>query len=1015
MLENITKITTEKITALAPADKLMINWEDRIRREDIKKYWMETIKTEVLQDDETVRLTAILPYKDSNGNLMKSQITLKDQVRSADELINTMDLKYQGIKENDWKALVGWSMSCATYEYVTNDDGKPVAPGRDSFRTINTIVIDMDSHTKKNSEDKSSERFNFNSFDEPSRRICAAIALTKLNSLFEKEGMDLELKASKAYATGGGLQFTFNLDKPLIKTEADKVLGYVKHALNTFKDDRFVAFGTKFDKEFDFCYFDFDVSSTDITHTQRVCGTINPKENYYGAFAEEIVDLYNMDLMEQAVTLIRDSVNKTETALEYQKSVKNLISNTIIGFKKIIKQDDYIVYKTVSSYAFMLKHTNETYRKGDKNTWGSAQDFEILQQITPKQQSDYMSKELTILKEQSTTRYSAYICPIHDDKNASFVIYHNPDRPVAYAKDFHDDAIYNCITFLMKTKDISHNDALHMVASDNNVQLKSNQRKSIVKEDDAKDVDELINKIDTENFIYYRLANKSRACIVREFTEGLSFTFDGTKMLSDHILLNQLNVKQAGLELRIIFHDKFVEKVLINAFEEFKPGAGYTFEKKFIKYVNLWIPGKDYLKIHELAETMNVMEIPQAIAIIKDRLPSMYFYLCQMTQKGSLEYFVNWLINLAKFQTMSTIPVVTSVQGTGKGVFVEYVLEYYLNHEYVNTVKSEKMSSNFNSFMEKSSLIVLDEGDFSRSHEVDNLKLLSGNPYIQIEKKGVDSQKMKKQFNIIMMTNGETPAVHPSNDRRFTYFRCDVTLLDAIQPLGYEFIDDFIESLKFEVQEFWAILVKTNPKKEWSQMNLKDNQFNKQILLMHPFGKLVLKMIDNEWDEIKLQINEDVSDGLVITSNLEMVNLIRKEFETKGTIDLTLVNKYIKSLPFKSFISVQQFIKINALHKNGIKISTDATSVKLNIDKTKLKTLIRMDNNLGKLFDIYSNDKIEYTLSQASTGGVAEEAEIQADLLLNSGLQPIDSSDPLGLNPIQHSTIMPPPPSSIMV
>ena len=90
-------------------------------------------------------------------------------------------------------------------------------------------------------------------------------------------------------------------------------------------------------------------------------------------------------------------------------------------------------------------------------------------------------------------------------------------------------------------------------------------------------------------------------------------------------------------------------------------------------------------------------------------------------------------------------------KGGTTGIAIRHLCEwlnYYLNQEYVNVVTSEKIQSNFNAFMETSSMIVLDEGDFSKSKEVDQLKFLTGNDRITVEKKGVDSTQMKKYFNI---------------------------------------------------------------------------------------------------------------------------------------------------------------------------------------------------------------------------------------------------------------------------
>jgi hypothetical protein len=55
-------------------------------------------------------------------------------------------------------------------------------------------------------------------------------------------------------------------------------------------------------------------------------------------------------------------------------------------------------------------------------------------------------------------------------------------------------------------------------------------------------VDELIKRIDLEDYVYYRLAAKNRTCVVRHIDSGESFVFDGPKMLANHILQNQLGI-----------------------------------------------------------------------------------------------------------------------------------------------------------------------------------------------------------------------------------------------------------------------------------------------------------------------------------------------------------------------------------------------------------------------------------------------------------------------------------------
>lgn len=1020
------------ITA-APAVNGSVNWKKRIRVNDIHEYWMNTIGVETLDEDKTIRLTAVLPYE-KNGKIIDNQRTLTEQVRSADELIKLMEEKYRGIRDNDWKKLVGWSMSSAIYNYIPADkDGRAVAPTMNQIVGMNAMVIDMDSHTSQ----ASNGRFHFNSYSKKSRRIIAAYSLNVMNQLFVKADFDFKIHVSNAYATGGGLQFIIKFNRTIYKEEAVKVFTYIKHSLKVQnkkdpkKQERYNITGADELDNIVQSWIDFDLSSGDISHTQRIGGTVNPKEAYIGSFSEEIKDFYNEDLMDEAREYIHDVFASSPFDDDTISKFKAKFNNHVLLFKtydaeikaktdevnerlirdasddnRTLSDEDLFSYKELRVNSILLDatiraKTTSTYKEASDKMLGTPMDYDILKKITSADQAAMMALTLGEPQE-SNSRYDAYTCPFHDETSASFAIYKNADGIISYARDFHDGETYNLITFLMEKNQYSRSDAVREIVIHFKLELKTTDRKAMHKEENEGTVSALINKVNVEDFVYYRLANKNRNCIIREFEMGESYMFDGTRMLSDHVLSHQLGLKGADMELRAIFHDMFVEKILINAFEEFSPGKPYTYERKFIKYINLWIPGKEYLKIHELAESVDQMDIASALGLIRDRLPNSWFFLNQITQKGSIEYFLNWLICVGNFEVMSTIPILTSTQGTGKGVFITQFLEYYLNHEYVNTVTSDKLGSNFNSYMERSSLLVLDEGDFSRAHSVDVLKLLSGNGYIQLEKKGVDSSKVRRHFNMIMMTNGESPMTHPANDRRMSYFRLDVTLADSVKHLGFEFIDDFIDALKDEMQEFWTILVKTTPKREWINMNLKDNQFNKQILLMHPFGRLVIKILEDDWADIQLQLNENTDDAMVITANLEMVKTIRASFEAEGTIDLTIINKYLKSLNFKSYTSVQQFITNNQLGKNGISTLTTDTAVKIVINKHKLKNLINMDNNLGNIFDCYARDNLESTLALVNAHAEEEkEAEVYAQrnpqVEIFEGLAPMDTSDPLGI------------------
>ena len=1008
--------TQEPIIYAAPKINGSVNWKKRINVSDVHKYWDQVIGKE-LRENETVRITAVKPYIGSDGGKNGGQITVTEPVRTKEELVEYIQKHYNEC-DNRFKDEVGFSMGAAVFLQSVSDDGKRLAPNKAQFVSTRTLVFDLDSHETKSA---SSPRYNFNALNDDTIRLTGALTVNNINYYLTESKLGFKIKAKAVYATGGGIQVIIGFDKDLNMEQAQKIFNYFKGSLRKLSETLFNVIGfNTISPELQKCYIEYDASSADITHTQRLGGTVNPKESYDSSFAYEIEDMYNFDLLDNAMD------NMTNQILDLPYDVKKkegrakaieLMQNMVRTFKEDSEDEttkDLLLVDGLMLDSIYKQHATSAIKKSNEHLMTTPGDGNILKQIDFNAQIAYMEEHyLTKSKNNQGSSYTRYKCPIHTDvvdEHGSFAIYNNNTNGVAAGWDYHGEGTaYNLIQLIMAVKNCTRTAAISELQAAFAIDLKTTDRKDIHKDDIQSELDVLIDKIDRENYVYYRLANKQRACVVRAFESGSSHTFDGSKMMSDHILANQLGMHEADIEKRAIFHDLFVQKILINAFEEFAPGESYIYKREFMKYVNLWIPGSDYIRIHELAETMDEYDLTTSINLIKERLPHSWFFINQMTQKGSLEYFINWMASCAAFETLATIPIVTAVQGSGKGIFVNHMMGFYLNIKYINTINSEKMKNNFNSFMEQSSLICLDEGDFSKTHDVDQLKLLSGNDWVQVEKKGIDSVQVKRHFNFIMTTNGETPMKHPSNDRRITYFRCDVPLVDSVKQYGYDDINDFMDDMKDELTEFWAILVKTKRKREWVHMNLKDNQFNKQVLLQHPFGKLVIKIIEGDWTDIKFQLSANITDHVMIQANNDMMTEMHDTYTMSQEIDLTLINKYISSMNYKDYKSVLDFIKYNKLELNGIRIKDNGSSMKIVLDVDKIKNLIYMKNNLGDLFDCYNDANINNTLNYLNEDEmVIKEQIVAANAAITEpiGLMP-HPADPLGIT-------KPPKPGSIM-
>jgi hypothetical protein len=218
-------------------------------------------------------------------------------------------------------------------------------------------------------------------------------------------------------------------------------------------------------------------------------------------------------------------------------------------------------------------------------------------------------------------------------------------------------------------------------------------------------------------------------------------------------------------------------------------------------------------------------------------------------------------------------------------------------------------------------------------------------------------------------------------DRRITYFNNEIPLLASCEAWGLS-IDEFVERVRTEQVEFWAIIVNTELDHKMSMANSKNGQFWKQILMQHPFGALVVKLMNGEWEDIALQLNENVSDGAEMSANLKLLDTIREQFESSGKISLTLINRYLQSLNFRMKQSIQKFIQINHLHEFGINVVVDAEDVKIQVNKKKVQESLKVKNVLRAAYPKTAKEEVsgleaELAMEEAVAGVEAEDEVLE--------------------------------------
>ena len=971
--------------------------------ETIRKHWDTIIGQPVLKPDETVRLV-IMPSKDSNmaktANIATGGWADKNQIRSADDLINRMT-ELQG---TEIPGAIGFALSAGIYQYVENK-----SPNFTTLKYIQNMIIDVDAH--KNAITK--DRFNLTVVKPDFLKYAAVSTLNYINSLLLQNGMPYVTPLYTAM-TGGGFQFGVRFDRALDKDDGKRIfetfgsiLGF--NYLNKKDDPNFtkeqeinnkaiennsiqtestvlgnkasvVASGAElqdikkkkgidinvksFTDEWFAPFLELDNSFKDVTHAQRIPGTINqkydafayidndliPANNQYEQIIGNLVNDVNMDIVtlnDQDRATISDNMRRSNTLLR-----TTILQNNPSG--TFTKQPTELIQNL--SGIIQFANSQERTLVGDYISLTEVEK-QILAQLSSKERVINALGDMGIEIVKDSGNYIACRSPFRTDSKPSLAVYLNGPR--AMIKDFTEDKKYNLITLWMEVFQCNKAEAIDQMALRYEVKIEKTDKREFQKLQTTETVIDLIKKVNTVDYVYYRLANSSKNCIYKAVKTGKSHGFDGYKMLADHVLRFQLKVKNVDEEFRKAFQEAFLQFVMIDAFEDFLPGGERTFEDDFIQYVNIWTASDDYRKCWEESEALSEMNIDEAINLMKEITPSVYVFLLQITQKGDFKYFINWLNAIAKFQYLPIVPIFPSIEGAGKNLFATKVLSPYINKNYINVVNGQAMQSNFNSFMGHSNLIIADEGDFTGSRDFDQLKLLTGNDTVRVEKKGVDAQVMARRFNICMFTNGTEPVRHSVTDRRCVYYKLEHTLEATLTKLGYKSIDEFNEKIDSEIHKFWGIIIKTKLYKPWMMNNIKNGQYYYQILMMHPFGKLVLKIIENKWDEISLQLNEKQKELQEEKVNMALLQNIETAFFNGEALPLITINKYLDAMSWKSSTSIQEFINKNKLQKHGVEIIVESDSIKIKLDAQKLQELVFQENNLSEMIPEFAVEKVK--------------------------------------------------------
>lgn len=139
---------------------------------------------------------------------------------------------------------------------------------------------------------------------------------------------------------------------------------------------------------------------------------------------------------------------------------------------------------------------------------------------------------------------------------------------------------------------------------------------------------------------------------------------------------------------------------------------------------------------------------------------------------ADLAHFVNWLA--AIFQTrkkIGTAWVLSGIEGTGKGKFLELVLSPIFGRDVVTTVQFNIVKTDFNAYLERALIVAINEADMNAVQNNADLMMklmhwITDSP-IAIHAKGRDPVQRENFANFILYSNKVTPVAVSESNRRF--------------------------------------------------------------------------------------------------------------------------------------------------------------------------------------------------------------------------------------------------------
>lgn len=296
-----------------------------------------------------------------------------------------------------------------------------------------------------------------------------------------------------------------------------------------------------------------------------------------------------------------------------------------------------------------------------------------------------------------------------------------------------------------------------------------------------------------------------------------------------------------------------------------------------------------------------------------------------------IEYFLNWLAVIIQQRKMTgTAWILHGTQGTGKGVLFNQILSPIIGHDYVNRCHLTSFEGEFNSFIESSLLVLVDEVQISELHKrsmaMSRIKQYIVEPEIPIRRMYCNPYIIRNTCNYIFASNKHDPVEIDPEDRRFNVaLRQNIPLLKAVPVSSIKAIPSELAAFAFYLLNRPANRhLAATPMDTYERTRLQEltRDVNESILDHLISGNLQF-FVDNKPDsESDMKMELELASGMRKTLSYDAI--IDEAFATKGEPSniprnhLEVIYYYISGISFKTRHKFTKFLNYKGLDIKSI-------------------------------------------------------------------------------------------------